>query len=98
MCIRDRTNTYTYAGTSEKDGKSLDEFSIETKLEKTADGKTGSEVIEFKSGGELLFDSDNGYVTESSIQSTMNSQNSSYKGTTINTVTTTSVSMKVTRK
>ena len=93
-----KTNTYTYAGTSEKDGKSLDEFSIETKLEKTADGKIGSEVIEFKSGGELLFDSDNGYVTESSIQSTMNSQNSSYKDTTINTVTTTSVSMKVTRK
>jgi len=93
-----KTNTYTYAGSTEKDGKQLDKFSIATTLEKTADGKAGSKVVEFKSGGELLFDSDSGCVTESSSENTMNTQNNSYKDTRINTVITSSVSMKVTRK
>ena len=90
----EKTNSYSYAGIENK----LHRFNIKTDLNKTEAGKAGSDVNKFAGSGQLLFDADAGFVTESMIKNEMNTENKSYKDTTINTVINSNVLMKVSKK
>lgn len=92
--VFEKKNVYKYAGPENGSHR----FNIATELNQTADGKAGSKVISFAGSGQLMFNVDAGHVTESTITNKMNTENNSYKETTINTVIDSKVSMKVNRK